>query len=96
MPVDHIHQILQSLGRTLAHAIARSSEVSGIVRRIHREGYSLSLVLQDGKRSAQVELTAPRPPRDPAFRLGGKDVTFLKSLGIDATRSGKRRRGTSA
>lgn len=32
--------------------------------------------------------------RQPVFRLHTHDVAFLKSLGIDATRPGRRRRGT--
>ena len=95
---DKIRQMLHDFGRALIHAIATSSEVSGTVRKIRQEGYSLYLVLdckQDRERSAQkIELTTRKvPPQEPAFRLDGRDVSFLKELGIDPTRSAKGRRG---
>jgi hypothetical protein len=48
---------------------------------------------EDNRPAAQIEITTRRPTeREPAFLLDGSDVTFLKSLGIDATRPGRRRR----
>lgn len=96
-PVDEkIRRMLRGLGKALVQAISTSSEVSQAVRRIREEGYSLYLVVdchQSGETGAQIELTTRRaPPRDPSFRLDGKDVAFLRSLGIDATRTGRRRR----
>jgi len=89
--------MLGAFGRALVEAINGSSEVSGVARRIQREGYSLHLVLgclQGGVADGGEEL-APRPPQPvhkPAFRINGEDVTFLKSIGIDPTRSVRRRR----
>ncbi len=97
-PVDeNIRRLLQDLGRSLADAISSSSDVGQAVRRIRDEGYSLYLVLdceQDDERpGAQLELATRKPgTKEPAFLLDGNDVSFLKSLGIDATRPGKRRR----
>ena len=90
---DKIWQMLQQLGRTLS----TSSEIRETVRKIRQQGYSLYLdCKQDGGGGAQIELTPPAlpPAREPAFRLDGKDVTFLKSLGIDPTRPGPRRRNS--
>ena len=40
----------------------------------------------------QAATSSSRAPDRPRFRLDGDDVALLKSLGIDATRTGKRRR----
>lgn len=97
MPVDkHIRRMMQDLGQALAQAIASSSRASDAVRQIREEGYSIFLVLnrkQEGERGVQIELTSHRAtPREPAFLLDKRDVSFLKTVGIDATRAGKRRR----
>lgn len=35
----------------------------------------------------------PAARGEPAFRINGEDVSFLRSVGIDPTRPGRRRRG---
>ena len=47
-----------------------------------------------GRPEIDLGRMAPRSASDRSadFRLDGDDVAFLKSLGIDATRTGKRRR----
>ncbi len=97
MPVDsHIKQMMQDLGHALVEAIASSPEVGNAVRRIRQEGFSLFLVLErkdESERGPRIELTTRQPtPKDPAFLLDKGDVSLLKSIGIDATRSGRRRR----
>ncbi len=97
MPVDHhIKRMMQDLGHALAQAIATSPKVGSAVRRIRREGYSLYLALDrkdDGERGVRIELTTRHSSkREPVFVLDQSDVSFLKSMGIDATRKGKRRR----
>lgn len=98
MPVDHhIKRMMQDLGHALAQAIATSPEVGGAVRGIRREGYSLYLVLdrKEGQKGARIELTTrPGTASEPAFVLDKGDVLLLKSMGIDATRPGKRRRAS--
>ncbi|RMH22487.1 MAG: hypothetical protein D6696_03455 [Acidobacteria bacterium] len=89
---DNMRQILDELERALALAISSSSDVSAAVRRIRHEGYSLSLILncqpQRGTNGGER-----RPQSEAVFRLDGRDVAFLKSVGIDGTRpAGKRRR----
>ena len=107
---EKIRRMLYEVGRRMIEAIGRSNEVEGAVQRIHDEGYSLYLVL-DGAHDvqAQLELRAADKPRSepspaalpaasippPSFRLNSDDVTFLKSLGIDATRSPRRRSSSS-
>ena len=97
MPVDnHIKQMMQDLGHALVQAIATSPKVGAAVRKIQQEGHSLYLVLDrkdESERGARIELTTRQPtPKDPAFLLDKSDVSLLKSIGIDPTRSGKHRR----
>ena len=95
-----IKQWLQDLGRAVAEAMAGSSEVTSTVNRIQEQGFSLYLVLdakENDEDRSRFDLTHPfdRPAsqdRPADFKLGGEDVAFLKSLGIDATRTGKKRR----
>lgn len=93
-----VHHMLKQLGRALVDAAARSNEVTEAVRRIRKEGYSLYLVVDPSRQrpqGPQLELTT-RPRREvmgePAFRLDGDDVAFLRSIGVDPTRPAARRR----
>lgn len=95
-----MQRMLNDVGRALVEAIAASTDVAAAVRRMRHEGYALNLILdcqQDGSASAKVALGAPTrqepSPRDAAFRLDGRDVSLLRSLGIDPTRPAPRRRG---
>ncbi len=96
MTVDnHLPRIIRDLGHALVKALAASPSVGDVVREIRHQGYSLYLVLdrKEGANGAQIELTADRSPTEkPIFRLNKGDVSFLESVGIDATRPGKRRR----
>ncbi len=96
MTVDkRLKRMMRELGEALANAIATSPKIGDAVRRISHRGYSLYLVLNrdEDVHGAQIELTADqRPAKKPAFRLNKSDVSFLESVGIDATRPGRRRR----
>ena len=102
---EKIEKLLQDLGRAIAEAMASSVGVSSALQRFHRQDFSIYLVLdgQDRDHCLQLEVSAVETPslpsgssiesaREPEFRLDGRDVAWLQSLGIDATRSGKRRR----
>ena len=96
MPVDNeLERAMRDLGQALVYTIAASPKVGDAVRRIRHQGYSLYLVLDrdEDERSTQIQLSAgdDSTPK-PGFQLNKADVSFLKSLGIDATRRGKRRR----
>ena len=89
---EKLRQMLRELGRALSHAIADSPEVGKTLRRIESEGYSLHLVLdckRDGE-SLPEPSPAPRPGGEPAFRINGDDLFFLRSCGIDPTRRRRR------
>ncbi len=101
MPVDNdLKQRLRELGRTLAHAISTAPKVADAMRKIRHQGCSLYLV-PDGdavdrigsENATQIELTLGKVSSSrPQFLLNKSDVSFLESVGIDPTRSGKRRR----
>ena len=64
--------------------------------RIREAGWSVYLVI-DRKREDEMpegfELTTrQRAMEEPVFRIDSRDLSFLKSVGIDPTRSVRRRR----
>jgi hypothetical protein len=94
----HDHQLrdmLRDLGRALSDAIAESPEIGRTLRRIRREGYTLHLLL-DCKRepgdAEPVALAAPSGKAEPNFQINARDLSFLRSIGIDPTRQLRRRR----
>jgi hypothetical protein len=102
---DQLEKLLHDLGRAMAEAMTLSEEVTQAIHRVRQEGFSLYLVLDGHQRGhclqleiSTAEVAAVRNrslsehTREPDFRLDGRDVALLKSLGIDATRTGKRRR----
>ncbi len=97
MTVDkQLQRKMRDLGHALLKAIAASPEVGHAMREIRHQGYSLYLVLdpEEGENGARIELTAGRktPSEKPVYLLNQGDVSFLESVGIDATRPGRRRR----
>ena len=100
---DKLHHMLRDLRRALSDAISESSEVSRTLRKIREEGYSLYLLV-DCKRDATGQeplalgegdtaaATATASRTDPSFQINMRDLTFLKSIGIDPTRRLRRRR----
>jgi hypothetical protein len=88
--------MLRDLRRALSEAISESTEVSRTLRKIREEGYSLYLLV-DCKREAaeQEQLALPAAKLaagEPTFQIDGRDLSFLKSIGIDPTRRLRRRR----
>ena len=97
---DKLHQMLRDLRRALSEAITDSPEVTRTLRRIREEGYALYLLV-DCKRESLDEdplpLTSPSfrsSSSEPAFQIDGRDLNFLRSIGIDPTRRLRRRRST--
>jgi hypothetical protein len=92
--------MLRDLRRALSEAISESSEVSRTLRKIREEGYSLYLLVDCKREPNEPEAPAvASTPRtaggEPQFQIDGRDLSFLKSIGIDPTRRLRRRR-TSA
>jgi hypothetical protein len=96
---DDLHRMLRDLRRALSDAISESPEVNRTLRKIREEGYSLYLLV-DCKRDAndQEPLALTEAPRlhsrsgEPVFQIDIRDLSFLRSIGIDPTRSLRRRR----
>lgn len=86
-----LKQLLEELTRSLCEAMAESPEVHDRLESIRREGYTLNLFL-DCKRSGEdgsdpdKSSSARRPLPPPTFRINGRDLAFLRSVGIDPTR----------
>ena len=93
-----LQQLLLVLRGALARALADSTEAGRAVREIKRRGWSLYLVVdqqeeEDGAGGAALELTSKRAAAEaPAFKIDGQDLTFLRSIGIDPTRSLRKKR----
>lgn len=87
-----LRQLLNELSRSLLAAISDSDDVHLQLRRIRAEGYSLSLLLDCQRESREEEKHRPLPLGEPSFRIDGRDLAFLRSLGIDPTRRCRRRR----
>jgi hypothetical protein len=97
---DKLHQMLRELRRALSEAISESSDVNRTLRRIREEGYALYLLVDCKREPSEIEplfaTTAPRlSSGEPAFQIDGRDLSFLRSIGIDPTRSLRRRRAVA-
>ncbi|HXU45278.1 MAG TPA: hypothetical protein VN783_07120 [Thermoanaerobaculia bacterium] len=88
--------MLRELRRALNEAISESSDVSRTLRRIRDEGYSLVFHVDCKREAAAGDDEAPLVPasrgREPMFQIDGRDLSFLRSIGIDPTRRLRRRR----
>jgi len=99
---DKLHHMLRDLRRALSEAISESSEVSRTLRKIREEGYSLYLLVDCKREANDTELPslAPASPKtatgEPLFQIDSRDLSFLKSIGIDPTRRLRRRRTTGS
>ena len=86
-----------NLRRSVAQAFAESAKVKKLLNRIQEEGWTLYLVVDRRKEDEEpvaFELTSSLEEREtePSFRIDGRDLSLLKSLGIDPTRKLRRRR----
>jgi hypothetical protein len=96
---DKLHQMLRELRRALSEAISESAEVNRTLRKIREEGYSLYLLVDCKRDVNELEpLTFATAPRltsgEPAFQIDIRDLSFLRSIGIDPTRRMRRRKVT--
>lgn len=93
---DKLHHMLRDLRRALSEAISESSEVSRTLRKIREEGYSLYLLVdckREANESEQIAAVSSRKSGgEPLFQIDSRDLSFLKSIGIDPTRRLRRRR----
>jgi hypothetical protein len=92
--------MLRDLRRALSEAISESSEVSRTLRKIREEGYSLYLLVDCKREANELEspslVAAPKTTTgEPLFQIDSRDLSFLKSIGIDPTRRLRRRRSST-
>ena len=87
--------LLKDLRAAIVRALSGSSEVRGLFDQIREEGYSLYFVVNRklGQDRAGVDLaTGGETESTPVFKIDGRDLSILRGLGIDPTRSTRRRR----
>lgn len=95
---QHVQKIMKELGRAVVMAMSSSDDVSALVHQIRQKGLNLSLVLsceEEEHPETELQLISRQASENATFRLEGKDVHFLKSLGIDPTRAAPRRKSSS-
>lgn len=93
----HIRRLLSDLRHSLSRVFSDSPEVNRILHRIRAQGWSLYLVIdktdsQSEPNAFEISSQMRSSDADPSFRINGRDLTFLRSVGIDPTRTLRRRR----
>lgn len=94
---SHTHRLLSDLRRSLSRVFSSSHDVNRLLHRIRDQGWSLYVVIDKTDRDSApnaFELSAQTTSSecDPAFRINGRDLSLLRSMGIDPTRTLQRRR----
>ena len=92
-----IRRLLSDLRHSLSKVFSDSPEVNRVLHRIRDQGWSLYLVIdksasENGPNAFEIPSQRTATEADPAFRINGRDLTLLRSLGIDPTRTLRRRR----
>lgn len=89
--------MVSRLEEALASAIAESGDASDALEGLREEGYSLYLLVREGEDEEAVvgRPQVGRRAAEPEFRIDGRDLRFLKSIGIDPTRRLRRRKSSS-
>lgn len=87
---SNLHILLRDLKSALSEALAESASFNSSVQRIKAEGWSLHIVVDrklERPSPESVEISTQEGfQRDPTFRIDGRDLSFLQSIGIDPTR----------
>jgi hypothetical protein len=92
---DRLQQMLSDLRRALYEAISDSEDVHRAWRQLREDGYSLFLTVdckrEEDERDGVRDRLALAAGGEPVFQLNGRDVAFLRSIGIDPIRRRRRR-----
>lgn len=90
-----LEETLRDLGRALEEAIAGSPEVHRTLLRMDDSGTTVRVRLDPKSRQPIVEPIAfgnkAAPNGEPCFKIDTRDLSFLRSIGIDPTRRRRRR-----
>lgn len=87
--------LLKDLRAAIVRALSSSDEVRDLFERIREQGYSLYFVVNrrlDGEEGDETPELECEFEGTPVFKIDGRDLSILRSLGIDPTRSTRRRR----
>lgn len=87
--------LLKELRAAIVRALSGSSEVRDLFDQIKEEGYSLYFVVNrklEDDTAERMSLDGNEIDSTPVFKIDGRDLTILRGLGIDPTRSTRRRR----
>jgi len=86
--------LLKDLRAAIVRALSGSSEVRSLFDQIREEGYSLYFVVNRKLDEDAEECLGNGNDLEstPVFKIDGKDLSILRGLGIDPTRSTRRRR----
>lgn len=90
-----VTNLLKDLRAAIVRALSSSSEVRSLFEQIREEGYSLYFVINrklDEDASEQRLGNSCETESTPVFKIDGRDLSILRGLGIDPTRSTRRRR----
>lgn len=87
--------LLKDLRAAIVRALSNSPEVRGLFDQVKEEGYALYFVVNkkaDQEGLAQAFGNDGDSEATPVFKIDGRDLSILRGLGIDPTRSTRRRR----
>jgi len=87
--------LLKDLRAAIVRALSNSTEVRTLFDQVREEGYSLYFVVNRKPLDESPEGNASEwdgAEATPVFRIDGKDLSILRSLGIDPTRSTRKKR----
>ena len=87
--------LLKDLRAAIVRALAGSNEVRDLFDQIREQGYSLYFVVNrrlEGEDQGEALGLECELEGTPVFKIDGRDLSILRSLGIDPTRSTRRRR----
>ena len=89
--------MLREFGHLLLDQVRQQPPLARFLDRLREDGSRIRIVLENPAAGLKEEVELlPEPPsrREPVFQITGRDLSFLRSIGIDPTRSGKRRRSS--
>ncbi len=85
-------ELLNDLRHAIVRALSSSEEVRGLFDKVRSEGYSLFFVVnRNGEPEPTIGEGVSTTGTSPVFRIDAQDLEILKGLGIDPTRSTRRR-----
>lgn len=94
---DRVRRLLNDLRSSLSRVFTETPEVNRVLHRIREQGWSLYLVIDKSEGPAEtnafeISSEGSEALKEVDFRINGGDLSFLRSVGIDPTRTLRRRR----